>query len=62
MQELAEAITKATTDADMEKVLQRAAQKWATFCLAVHRDGCLQKGLAISAAIVDYLAERESPS
>jgi hypothetical protein len=39
--------------------LQKAAEDWAVFCLRNHTDELLDKGLAVSKAISNYLGELE---
>jgi len=43
-----------------EHHLNIAAQKWATHCLSIFRNDLLKKGLAISAALVDFTTELEN--
>ncbi len=75
MQELAKAITAfresespselereeedASTRPCHEKDLRKAAEAWAMFSLRTFRDDLLRKGLAVSAAVADFLAELE---
>ena len=61
MQELAETVLSEAKDfRDPRKSFQEACEKWAIFCLKNHRDELLKKGLAISAAMSEYVAEIEN--
>ena len=65
MQDLGNAITSETeyhhaAPEPDEHRLNIAAQKWATHCLSTFRNDLLKKGLAISAALVDFTTELEA--
>jgi hypothetical protein len=42
------------------EMMRAAAGQWAVVCLGEFRDKLLTKGLAVSAAVADFLAELES--
>lgn len=60
MQELANVISNEAKDfSNPKEHFQDALEKWAIFCLKNHRDGLLKRGLAISEAMSEYVAELE---
>ncbi len=61
MQELSEGIREATNmPIGVEKHLRETAKKWAAYVLESNQDEALEKGLAISRSIADYLNEIET--
>ncbi len=61
MQELSQEIREVTEEKtfDVPAHLRETAKKWANHCLDKFDGDLLKKGLAISAAIVNFLNERE---
>lgn len=63
MNELTEAVNNAA-DTKLDKVesveaLDQAAQKWAVYCLSAMRGAMLRKGLNVSRALAEFVAEFE---
>jgi len=56
MEQLAQAITNHSRGAEGVS-LETAAKTWAIHCLDTYRDGLLEKGLAISVALVNFTNE-----
>ena len=60
MQELSNDIREtANMPIGIEKHLRETAQKWAAYVIESNKDKALEKGLAISRSIADYLNEIE---
>lgn len=68
MQELAETLTNiAHTNFGLVEdgsvdVLDKAAQKWATYCLQEMRGNTLARGLDVSRALAEFVAELKHPT